>query len=201
MKYRSGKPGKRHKKVHFTKLSTKIYFTCITLRFKFYRLHFSVSKNISISNRLKKQEIFSLGIRHFSPFTCCLHNSISNHVNLNVHGLKQIQHEKSQVCPLQSWTAARYGPRARIISLLPGEEPGQSGSRGRWGRRRNFGELLWFQGWVSHLGSAAAQLRLTQPLGLAAFHVQSTAREKWPQQLSCFRFRGKGIPMKPNTWI
>lgn len=95
MKYRSGKPGKRHKKVHFTKLSTKIYFTCITLQFKFYRLHFSVSKNISISNRLKKQEIFSLGIRHFSSFTCCLHNSISNHVNLNVHGLKQIQHEKS----------------------------------------------------------------------------------------------------------
>lgn len=142
MKYRSGKPGKRHKKVHFTKLSTKIYFTCITLRFKFYRLHFSVSKNISISNRLKKQEIFSLGIRHFSSFTCCLHNSISNHVNLNVRGLKQIQHEKSQVCPLRSWTGARYGHRARRISLLPVEEPGQGGSRGRWGRRRNFGELL-----------------------------------------------------------
>lgn len=99
-----------------------------------------------------------------------------------------------QVCPLQSWTGARYGPRARITSLLPGEEPGRGGSRGRWGRRRNFSELLCFQGWVSHLGPAAAVLRLTWLVGLAAFRVQSTAREKWPQQLSCFKVQGQRSP-------
>lgn len=46
--------------------------------------------------------------------------------------------------------------------------------------------------------SCSSAQGLTWPVGLAAFRVQSTAREIWPQQLSCFRFRGKGVPMKPN---